>query len=103
MKNKMKNKNKENDTPFYENSDYWKSPLAIFLFIGYIIYGGCYAIIWITKWLILSPIRPFVNSKFMCKQGFHKYRIVIGKSTTSWESLYKCKVCKKTKIVDVYD
>jgi len=96
MKNKTKNKNK--DIPFYERGEYIRSPFVIFIFLGYTVYGILYGLIyvfkWAFKWLIFSWIRPFSNSEFFCKMGFHKYRKYM---IQEYYPAYKCVICHKTK------
>ena len=99
------------DIPFWARKESWQSPLAIFLIAGFIIFGIFYAIFWILKWSLFSWMRPFSNSKFFCKMGFHKYRDDVelesklklklpkNKTIISEYSYYICHVCGKRKKV----
>jgi uncharacterized membrane protein len=78
--------------PFWKRSEAWKSPLAILLVIGYVIYGFFYGIIWVLKWLIFSWMRPFSDSIFFCNISFHKYREIKPHYKT-------CIICNKEKRV----
>jgi len=81
---------------FWERKEIWHSPFVIFLLIGYVIYYlylylVFFGIYWPIKWLIFSPIRPFSNSKFLCEQGFHKYRKI-----SRYDDIV-CIICNKHK------
>lgn len=91
-----------NDGPLSKKSEWKNSPFVIFFIIGYFITFIFYALFWIIKWLIFSPIRPFTNSKWFCEQGFHKYRYKRDMNR-GWTKLYKCIVCGKEKSVDQPD
>jgi len=87
------------DIPFYERREYWRSPLAILLIVGYIIFGILYALSWILKWVLFSWMRPFSNSKLFCQMGFHKYRDDKGANKEDdYSSHYICRICGKTKV-----
>lgn len=86
------------DPPFGEKSEWTNSPYLIFLFIFYLIVCVLYGLFWVVRWILLSPIRPFTNSKWFCKQGFHKYRRQEGADY----DYFKCIVCNKTKSINEY-
>ena len=80
--------------PFWKKTEYWRSPLAIFLIIGFLIYGILYALFYILKWALFSWIRPFTDSPLLCKIGFHKYR-KLGEDNSYINFL--CEICNKSK------
>jgi len=92
---------KEKDIPFYERREYWHSPLAIFLILGFGIAIIGYGLFFIFKWILLTPIRPFTDVKWLCKDeiDLHKYRKI---KENKWDAktYYKCRICNKEKIVD---
>jgi hypothetical protein len=89
---------KKEKIPFYKRHEWLNGPFVIIIGIGYILFAIVFIIIWLLKWIILSTIRPFINSTWFCKQGFHKYR-KIGTRPSGYEITYNCKVCGKEKIV----
>lgn len=89
-------------TPIWKCRELWVSPFVVFLIIGYILFAIAYGLIWLVKWIIFSPIRPFTNSKWFCEQGFHRYRCVCDMNG-GWDKLYKCNVCGKEKLVPQHD
>ena len=91
----------EPDLPFYERTELWKSILVPLLIIGYIIAIVSYGFFWLFKWLLFSWMRPFSNSKFFCKQGFHKYRKT-REDEVNLYACYKCIICNKEIKKDMY-
>ena len=92
---------KPKDVPFYKRREAWHSPLAVLLIIGYAIYYVAWTTLFVLKWIFISPIRPFTDSKKLCKIGLHKYRKVTdvhGWSSAN-ETKYKCLICEKQKTV----
>ena len=86
--------------PFYKRSEYWQSPLAIFLIIGFIIFGIVFTLYWVVKWLLFSWMRPFSNSSFFCQSGFHKYRKREEKDPNDsycYQIVYDCLICGNRK------
>ena len=85
------------ETPIWERREVWRSPLVIFVLIGYVIYGISYGIFWAFKWIFFSWISPFSNSLFFCKIGFHKWRYI---GTDQSYETYVCKRCIKEKKIE---
>lgn len=83
------------DLPIWKRKEAWASPLAIILVIGYAAYGILFGVWWIIKWILFSWMRPFSNSRFLCKIGFHAYRKVAEDYETT---TYLCKICNKTHV-----
>jgi hypothetical protein len=84
--------------PFWKRTEYWRSPLALILILGFIIYGISYAIFLTLKWVLFSWLRPFSNSIFFCKIGFHKYRKLDTDGVDNhYCTNYICEICKKNK------
>jgi hypothetical protein len=86
----------------WKRREVWRSPWVAFLLIGFFFYGiylgfywVFYAIIWAFKWIIFSWARPFSNSGFLCKQGFHKYRLFEKQDRWNNSKYYKCVICDK--------
>lgn len=90
----------EKDVPIWERRSAWRSPIALLLILGYIIFGISYGLFWFIKWLLFSWIRPFSDSEWLCKQGFHKYGFVNSSHLSCYKN-YKCRVCHKEKEVYV--
>ena len=84
------------DVPIWKRRESWRSPLVIFILIGYGIYYTFFGIFWISKWIILSPIIPFVYSKKLCNIEMHKWRVTHAYSNSTQ---YECLVCQKKKEV----
>lgn len=78
------------DIPIWKRREVLLSPLVIPIGVGYMIYFIFYAINWIIKWSLLSWIAPFIDWRYFCNIGFHKYRAKYPGSET-----YKCKICNK--------
>jgi hypothetical protein len=81
-----------NEPFFVEKKEWTNSPYIIFFIIFYIIVGIIYISLITFRWIVLGLIRPFINSKWLCKQGFHKYR------ETHYDAnyiYYKCLICNK--------
>lgn len=89
-------KKKNPDVPIWKRREVLLSPLVIFVGLGYGLFGITVAIIWILKWILFSWMAPFVEWKWLCKIGLHKYRL---QSNGMHGRLYKCKICKNDMIV----
>lgn len=88
------------DIKLWKRPEIWASSLAIFVIIGYFLFIIVFGLWWLLKWIIFSPIRPFTNSKFLCEQGFHKYRVDNApKENAYFGEPRVCIVCGKQKII----
>lgn len=84
----------EKDVPIWKRREAWLSPLAVLLVLGFIIFGISYGLYWFVKWLLFSWLRPFSDSEFLCRHGFHKYRLT---KISYPYNYYKCIVCGNEK------
>jgi hypothetical protein len=87
------------DIPFWKWRELWISPIILFLIIGYIAFAITFLFVWLIKWILFSPIRPFTKSVWLCEQGFHRYRkdrcAHVG--PYFYKHITKCNVCGKEK------